>query len=249
MPKLAYYGDTSRETAASYLLGLADLGGWSVDYVPSGQSLDESNIDPETSLFVLSDYPAARCGPAAQYAVLEAVRAGAGLLMIGGWESFHGMGGDWDGTPLGEALPVHIDVRDDRVNFSQPAVAAICGTPHFLLDGLPFDEQPPTIGGLNRVRPKPESQTVLSVQSLAIQRMGSAWTARSVEEYPLLVLGECGRGRTAAFTSDVAPHWVGGFVDWGDARVTAEATGASPIEVGSWYARFFQALLHWTSSR
>ncbi len=31
-----------------------------------------------------------------------------------------------------------------------------------------------------------------------------------------LVVGQHGRGRTAALATDVAPHWVGGLVDWGD---------------------------------
>jgi hypothetical protein len=51
---------------------------------------------------------------------------------------------------------------------------------------------------------------------------------------PLLVTGQHGAGRVAAITTDVAPHWVGGFVDWGDARVAAQADGAPAIEVGNW---------------
>ena len=61
---------------------------------------------------------------------------------------------------------------------------------------------------------------------------------------PLLVVGRHGAGRTAALATDVAPHWVGGFVDWGDQRVKQDVGGGA-IEVGNWYARFFCNLVTW----
>ena len=55
------------------------------------------------------------------------------------------------------------------------------------------------------------------------------------------------RGRTAALATDLAPHWVGGLVDWGDGeRVVAQAPGSWPIEVGNFYAQFIANLLTWT---
>jgi len=63
----------------------------------------------------------------------------------------------------------------------------------------------------------------------------------------LLVVGSHGQGRVTAFTSDAAPHWVGGLVDWGDQRLTACADGANPIEVGNWYARLFVQMVAWTA--
>ena len=64
--------------------------------------------------------------------------------------------------------------------------------------------------------------------------------------YPVLVVGSAGQGRTAAFASDVAPHWVGGFVDWGETRVAAQAPGGPAIEVGVAYSQFWKQLLAWT---
>ena len=49
------------------------------------------------------------------------------------------------------------------------------------------------------------------------------------------MVGRHGYGRTAALATDVAPHWVGGLVDWGDQRITQKVTEDS-IEVGNWYA-------------
>ena len=61
------------------------------------------------------------------------------------------------------------------------------------------------------------------------------------EESPLLVVGQHGRGRVAALATDVAPHWVGGLVDWGDRRITQEVAGGF-VEIGNWYAQFFRNL-------
>jgi len=60
-----------------------------------------------------------------------------------------------------------------------------------------------------------------------------------------LVVGEFGRGRTAALATDVAPHWCGGLVDWGDRRLVRQV-GGGRIEVGNWYAELFRNLLVWT---
>jgi uncharacterized membrane protein len=67
----------------------------------------------------------------------------------------------------------------------------------------------------------------------------------SFDSDPLLVIGNFGSGRVCAFASDVAPHWVGGLVDWGDARISVHAEGANQREVGNWYAAFFESLIRW----
>ena len=75
---------------------------------------------------------------------------------------------------------------------------------------------------------------------------GDSISVRPAEQVPMLVVGKHGRGRTAAFASDVAPHWVGGFVDWGVERVT-ESIGDGGIEVGADYAAFWRNLVRWTA--
>jgi hypothetical protein len=46
--------------------------------------------------------------------------------------------------------------------------------------------------------------------------------------------------------TDLAPHWVGGLVDWGDdPRVAAQDQGSWQIEVGNFYAQFVANLLAW----
>ncbi|MBM4074350.1 MAG: hypothetical protein FJ267_01740, partial [Planctomycetes bacterium] len=260
--------------------------------------------------------PAAHFSTELQHRIVSMVRKGASLLMIGGWESFHGFGGNWDGTPIGEILPVEISHEDDRMNFCHGAILAPpsdqAGFWH-----LPW-ETPPIIGGLNRFIPQrlvrdgssnvassnpslqweglremlpetklvgasspsplpgpphrgegdfeqdpivvdiqthlkafpmlprrsiqPSSTSSSSSAASDSNRYGFHWEPAN-EEFPVLVTGRYGNGQVAAFASDVAPHWVGGFVDWGDRRVKAKAKDAAEIEVGSYYARFWQTLI------
>jgi hypothetical protein len=245
---ILYCGDTELAGAASYLAGLMTACGWSFDYVPSDRPLSEETLGTGRKLFIISDYPAAQMPAPVQAALVEQVSAGAGLLTIGGWESCHGLGGDWDGTDVGNALPVRIGDVDDRVNFPQSAFLSVAAPDHPAIAGLPWSSTPPAIGGMNRVTTAPGGTVVLTARPLQMSAAGpQAWQASFGPELPALVVGEHGRGRTAAFLSDVAPHWVGGFVDWGDRRVTAQAAGAPGVEVGGWYADFWRQLLSWTA--
>ena len=150
-------------------------------------------------------------------------------------------------TPLEETLPVDMGTRDDRVNFPQPTqLARDYGiAEHAVLSNLPWDEQPPSIGGLNRVEAKLGTETALFAVPHKVYVQNAEFIFEAKKPYPALVLGQHGQGRTATFMSDVAPHWVGGFVDWGPERVKAQAPGASAIEVGSHYAQFWKQLLSW----
>jgi uncharacterized membrane protein len=242
-----YMGDTSLQGAAAYLAGLIHHAGWACDYVPSHVPAEAALFDPPRSLFVLSDYPAARLSPPLQQRLLQAVEAGTGLMMLGGWESYHGCGGDWDQTAVAAALPVEISPVDDRVNCDQPALVR-CLLDHPAVRDLPWDARPPCIGGFNRIRPKAEAQLVLETQRFRAVRDGEHVRFELAGSDPLLVVGSYGRGRVAALATDVAPHWVGGLIDWGTGRVTSQAPGADTIEVGDLYAKFFCQLMAWTAN-
>ena len=107
--------------------------------------------------------------------------------------------------------------------------------------------EPPTIGGYNAIAPKPQTETLLKAIHFPPSSAAAAYYVPAYGSHaPLLVVGRHGAGRTAALATDVAPHWVGGFVDWGDRRVTQEVGGGA-IEVGNWYAQFFRNLVAWTA--
>jgi len=246
---ILYCGDTGLDSAASYLAGVMTHAGWRFDYVPSHEKISRALVEQPHSLVILSDYPAAQFDPELQQIVVHQVKQGLGLLMIGGWESYHGLGGDWDTSAIAGILPVEMFSTDDRLNFDQPALLHPTGWTERLWD-LPWFERPPTIGGLNRIRARQGDRVLLSISPYQpawdSQTQRLQWKDSGVS-YPGLVTGERGRGRVAAFASDVAPHWVGGFVDWGPDRVTAQGPGAGAIEVGSDYARFWRRLLSWTA--
>lgn len=248
---IAYLGDTSLQTAAAYLGGLLTHWGWAFDYVQSQQAVDARFFDSPRELVIVSDYPAAMMPAAAQRRLLEMIRGGCGLIMIGGWESFHGSGGNWDGLPLAEALPVAIEAGDDRVNCDQPTlVRCVVGQEsHPAVTDLPWQERPPVIGGFNRIAAMPGSTTLLEAQRFRAEFCGGEFRFAAAECHPLLIVGEFGAGHTAALATDVAPHWVGGLVDWGDGRVAAQAPGGEAIEVGDLYAAFLRRLLAWVCKR
>lgn len=242
MAPILYCGDTSLETAASYLAGMMSSCGMNFDYVPSDERVAPDDL-ADRDLVILSDYPAAQMDDTSQAALLNTVHAGTGLLMIGGWESFHGLDGHWDATKIADALPVTMQSDDDRINCDQSAVVRAVQD-HPAIAGLPWRDRPPCIGGLNRFTTKPDAVEVLSADRLQLTITDSeAIQLEVLETHPLLVFGTYGKGRTAALATDVAPHWVGGWVDWGEGRVEAKADGAEAIEVGDLYVQFWRQLL------
>ena len=242
-PRICYLGDDHLAGAAAYLAGIMGHFGLAYNYVPSAESPPPAFRTERHAAYVISDYPAARFAEADAVHICDSVAAGSGLLMIGGWESFFGRLGEYHQSPLADVLPVTMLAEDDRRNCAQPCLIQKVAE-HSILEGLPW-ETPPGIGGFNAFTPKPGTETLLrAVQFTACLRGESFEFARQGES-PLLVVGAHGQGRTAALATDVAPHWVGGWVDWGDHRIVQEV-GSGFIDVGNWYARFFRNLLVWT---
>jgi hypothetical protein len=243
-PNILYAGDTSLAGAAGYLAGVLTHAGLAFDYVASDQPIAPALAGAHRALYIISDYPVNRWRSEDFRTVLAAVRHGAGLLMIGGWESFHGAAGEYHNSPLAEALPVRMQSDDDRIQSHRPwAIRAV--TSHPIIDGLPLDK-PPTVGGLNRISPKPGATEILQAVPIEITTGPTGLNLSTGRAETLLVVGAFGRGRTAAFASDAAPHWVGALVDWGVPRVQARPAGGETVEVGCHYAEFFTRLVRWT---
>jgi len=249
---ILYLGDTALDGAAAYLAGVLHHAGLAFDYCPSDRPIGKQLFADQRDLIILSDYPAAMLAGPQQEAVVAAVRDGCGLVMLGGWESYHGQGGDWQGTPVAEALPVLVSPFDDRVNFDQVALLRPVNH-HPILADLPWDARPPAIGGYNRFRAKPHGKVVLEVVRRYVRRVGDAFQVASMQSEPMLVVGEFGSGRVACLGTDAAPHWVGPLVDWGTdndppsggGRIKCHAPGANAVEVGECYAQFFTQIMQW----
>ncbi len=132
--------------------------------------------------------------------IVEYVEEGGGLVMVGGYLSFAGIEGRarYAQSPLAAALPVEMLDFDDRVEVPQGVIPEVAAAGHAAIGGV--SEQWPLLLGYNRFRAKDDATTIATV-----------------DDDPLLVVGQYGRGRTAAFASDCAPHWAPPeFVEWPD---------------------------------
>ncbi len=234
-----YLGDTALDRAASYLAGIMSHHGISFNY----QASDEAYRASEADVLIISDYPAKNFSDLS--AIVSRVAQGMGLIMIGGWESFSAPDGhNYNGSALAEILPVSLLDEDDRLNCGGPC-PVIKRCEHAVLDGLDLNRQLPSVAGFNRVGLKAGAESILEVVQTEARMLAGELDFSQQRNYPLLVVREHGRGRVVAFTGDVAPHWVGGLVDWGRQRITARAPGANEVEFGESYSRLFGNLIRW----
>lgn len=122
--------------------------------------------------------------------------AGRGLMMAGGYLSYQGMDGmaRYHGTPVEECLPVRCLPHTDGLEIPEGLCPRIVAD-HPALGGLAGDLPP--ILGLNRLVPRDEQGcTVLAEGVYRGQRL------------PVLSVRDFGRGRTAAWATDIGPHWI-----------------------------------------
>jgi hypothetical protein len=247
MTKFLYFGDDDMTRAAGYLCGIMTHAGIPFERVDSSQSPTDALLQEPFAAFILSDYPRERFQPGQLETICNALSNGAGLAMFGGWESFYGRLGEYHKTVLAEALPVTMLQADDRRNFAQGVLLSPMQS-HPILDNLSW-ETPPLVGGLNALTAKPGAHLLLNGLPLSIRANGSQFGfGFDTQTYPMLVVGKYGRGRTVALATDVAPHWVGGLVDWGQSRITQHLPNGGSVEIGSDYAKFFAQLLRWVGA-
>ena len=162
-----------------------------------------SDIGANSILLAPQTFECSQPAPDRLAAIEDYVRAGGGLLMIGGYLSFAGIEGKarYHGTPVESVLPVMIAEVDDRVEVPQGVVPVPAAPGHPVLDGVPGPW--PAVLGYNRVTPRPGAEVVV--------RCGAD---------PLIACGEYHSGRSAVFTSDCAPHWAPpAFMDWPGYRI------------------------------
>jgi uncharacterized membrane protein len=117
--------------------------------------------------------------------------------MVGGYLSFQGIEAkaNYRASALAGVLPVAMEPGDDREETPEGACPELRGS-HPVTDGL--DRAWPALLGFQRVTAKPDSAVLAEVKG-----------------HPLLVLGAAGQGRTAAYTTDIGPHWApAAFTDW-----------------------------------
>jgi uncharacterized membrane protein len=201
--------------------------GYEVDYIPNHEApskfpttrevLDTygavilSDIGSNTLLLHPDTFNKSLRTPNRLKLLREWVLDGGALAMIGGYLTFQGIDGRgrWHGTAVEEVLPVTISVNDDRVEVPEGFNPKVVNE-HPVLANLSKDW--PYFLGYNKLVAKPDAKVLMTSD------IGD----------PFLVLGEAGKGRTAAFASDCAPHW-----------------GSSEFYEWEYYAQFWIQLVQW----
>lgn len=131
----------------------------------------------------------------------EAVRSGTtNVMFLGGWLGFNGeMGkGGWGRTGLAEVLPCECMEVEDLRESTEGFCATATNAQHPILEGIDLSTMPPILG-YNRVKPRTDCEVL------------ATWQGSSD---PAIAVGEMGRGKVFAYTSDPAPHWGCNFVFW-----------------------------------
>jgi len=129
--------------------------------------------------------------------IRDYVLEGGAFLMVGGYMSFTGIDAKarFGETSISEILPVSCLKYDDRVEMPQ-GIHPITIKNHPAIEGLP--DSWPHFLGYNRTLPIDQGEVLMSIG-----------------EDPLIAVGNFGKGRSAVFTSDCAPHWgPPEFVNW-----------------------------------
>lgn len=126
---------------------------------------------------------------------LELIRSyvgqGGAFGMIGGYMTFMGIEGKgrYRGTPLEEILPVYMKDHDDRQEIPQGFQPVLTAEGYSIMKELEGEWS--YLLGYNQTEAKKDAKVLM--------KYGDA---------PILAVGDYGEGRTFAWTSDCAPHWM-----------------------------------------
>jgi uncharacterized membrane protein len=242
--RVLYLGEGSSKGPAGYLISVMKNANIPYLHFPPSKLFEAPSSYSELAKFdviILSDAESKHLGKKRMASMKMFVEKGGGLGMIGGWASFTGSSGNYRNTPIEEILPVRCEPFDDRVNYSN-GLKVIKKTDHPILHGLLWNDSP-TICGYNKVIPKDDFEILLTSKAIESSGCDIVEAVRlSQEEHPLLVVGNYKKGNTLAFTTDAAPHWAGGMLDWGTERVKV-----GNYELGNNYLKFFSNLINWLS--
>ncbi|MGP8312297.1 glutamine amidotransferase [Enterocloster aldenensis] len=149
-----------------------------------------SDVGANTFLLPVETFLQCKKTPNKLQMIKEYVLNGGGFCMIGGYLSFMGIEGKgrYNDTPVEDIMPVRFLKHDDRVEHPEGLEISIDASLHEILEGMP--EKITGILGYNRAIPKESCQVIAYV-----------------DKDPFIAVGEFGKGRSVAYTTDCAPHW------------------------------------------
>jgi len=218
------------ETGEKWLKAALEEGGDEVEFMPNHlagkdfpYTLEElkkydcvilSDIGANTLLLPVESFQMSIKKPNRCNLIRDYVLDGGALIMVGGYLTFSGVDakGKWHDTAVQDVLPVEVLSVDDRMEHCEGAAPQI-KSQHEALEGLP--KEWPDLLGYNKTIPKEGSIVPVLI-----------------EGDPLIAFGSFGKGRSAVFTSDCAPHWAPPeFVEW------------------QFYNKMWQGILEWVLSK
>lgn len=191
--------DASYEFDLNYVwLPSRTRGSWPID-ISRNVELDQFDV------YVVGDLDSSALSSANWQKIASAVSQGAGLLLLGGYQSFDA--GGYQNSPLADVIPIRMvrqrqpigEKIDDRFHVQQP-VQLIPTRPHPITSLLPEPENTrlwqslKPMEGMNRFRGvsnAPGTQILLS----------------GPQQEPVLVAGQFGKGRVLAFAADSTWQW------------------------------------------
>lgn len=201
------------ETGEKWLKAALEKAGYEVDFLPNHLASSEfpftleelnkysavilSDIGANTLLLPVETFTKSVKMPNRCNLIRDYVLQGGSLLMVGGYLTFSGVDakGKWQDTAVQEVLPVKILSTDDRMEHCEGVLPNVVAE-HKALKGLPSEW--PNLLGYNKTIAKEEAEVPVLI-----------------EGDPLVAFGVYGKGRSAVFTSDCAPHWAPPeFVEW-----------------------------------
>ena len=206
------FATATYHTGADAFVALLEQGGMEVDWIKAhdvpkdfpttAEALSEydvvilSDIGANAILLHPDTWLRSRATPNRLKVLRSYVRNGGGLLMVGGYLSFQGINGTarFKNTPVEDVLPVTIHPNDDRLEVPEGCMMSADAT-HSITSGIEMASAPALLG-LNEVVARDGATVLLSTE------------IDENRSHPLLVIGEAGAGRTAAWTSDIGPHWM-----------------------------------------
>ena len=149
-----------------------------------------SDIGADTLLIPSETFSAGKMFPNRCSLLRDYVLEGGSLLMMGGYMTFTGIGGQgkWWATPVQDILPVQLLPYDDRMEHCEGVRPEIAAPDHPVFQGI--EGEWPRVLGYNKSVLKPDAEL-----------------AASVCGDPFIAFLRCGKGKTAVFSSDCSPHW------------------------------------------
>ena len=189
-------------------------GGWEVTHLPAHEiernfpaSVQElasfdaviiSDVGANSFVLTMEVFHRSVAGKNRLTMIRDYVLGGGGLIMVGGYLSFSGIDAKarFSQSPLSDVLPVEVLLTDDRCERPEGISPLVVDELHPSLGGV--SGQWPQLLGYNRTIAIPEGKVLVTVDG-----------------DPLISVREVGKGRTAVFTSDMAPHWAPPtFLEW-----------------------------------